>query len=159
MPFRLWPKRKLTQDSHLEARVRRLEKNPKAFVTWPELRAHWNSMSAGNGLLQRVEDLKVWHTDTEGMIAEFVKDLAVAESKLNRLFPLQDDDDDDAKVLGDSATVTERILSPEPFSYNNVEPLAAASKLSMSKLPTTFTRRSSGSTERTALDASSLRLS
>jgi hypothetical protein len=42
---------------------------------------------------------------------------------------------------------------------NKLGPHAVASKLSMSKLPTTFTRRSSGSTERTALDASSLRLS
>jgi hypothetical protein len=95
------------------------------------------------------------------MIAKFAKDLAVMESRLDKLLPLDNEDDDDGgnNMAEHSATVTERSLSLEPFSYNNVGPHAAASKLSMSKLPTTFTRRNSGSTERTALDASSLRLS
>jgi hypothetical protein len=94
------------------------------------------------------------------MIAEFAKDLTIMESKLNKLLPLDDEDEGDGvdKMVERSATVTERSLSPE-FSYNNVGPHAVASRLSMSKLPTTFTRRNSGSTERTALDASSLRLS
>jgi hypothetical protein len=118
-------------------------------------------MSGGNGLLRRIGDLEAWHTDTDEMMAEFAKDLTIMESKLNKLLPLDEDDDDDGgdKTAEHSATVTERSLSLEPFSRNNVGPHAVASKLSMSKLPTTFTRRSSGSTERTALDASSLRLS
>jgi hypothetical protein len=161
MPFRLWPKRKHTKLSRLESRVRRVENNAKAFVTWPELWNHWHSMTAGNGLLRRVADLETWTTGADEIIAEFARDLTIMENKLNKLLPLEDDDDDDGgdKMAEHSATVTERSLSPEPFSRNNVGPHAVASKLSMSKLPTTFTRRSSGSTERTALDASSLRLS
>jgi hypothetical protein len=118
-------------------------------------------MTAGNGLLRRVADLETWTTGADEIIAEFARDLTIMENKLNKLLPLEDDDDDDGgdKMAEHSATVTERSLSPEPFSRNNVGPHAVASKLSMSKLPTTFTRRSSGSTERTALDASSLRLS
>jgi hypothetical protein len=162
MPPRLWPKRKHTKISRLESRVRRVENNAKAFVTWPELWNHWHSMSGGNSLLRRIGDLEAWHTDTDEMMAEFAKDLTIMESKLNKLLPLNEDEDKDDggdKMAEHSATVTERSLSPEPFSCNNVGPHAVASKLSMSKLPTTFTRRSSGSTERTALDASSLRLS
>jgi hypothetical protein len=164
MPFRLCPKRKHDKMSRLESRVRRVENNAKAFVTWPELWYHWNRMTAGNGLLRRIGDLEAWHTGTDKMMAEFAKDLTIMESKLNGLLPLDDENDEDDggdggdKMPENSATATERSLSPEPFSYNNVGPHAFASKLSMSKLPTTFTRRSSGSTERTALDASSLRL-
>jgi hypothetical protein len=160
MPFHLWPKRKPTKDARLESRVRRLERNPKHFVTWPELWNFWNSMTAGTDLVQRVGDLEAWHADTDGMIADLAQDLAAMERKLNTCLPPDDnDDDEDDKVLEQLTTATERSVSPEPFSYKNVGPLAAASKLSTSKLPTTFTRRNSGSTERTALDASSLRLS
>lgn len=152
MPFRLWPKR--SKKSKLAGRVRRLENQSKLWVTGPQVWAHWRSMAAGHGLLARVGDLEKWREDTEVALEELMKDVAIMERKLNKLLPVDDDEED--KESEGSATACSQ--STEAFSDNNVGPHAATLNVSPVELPTTFTRRKSDSPDRTALDASKLRL-
>ena len=84
-----------------------------------------------------------------------MRDVTVAERKLNEILP--DDDNDDGATSKRSSTASDSSL--DVFSSdNNVGPGAASLKLAPGETPVTFTRRKSNSAERVTLDGSSLRL-
>lgn len=147
MPLRLWPKR--SKRKNLETRVRRLEKEKKCFATTLDICNHWNEMASGNGLTRRIAALENWQENTNTVLLRLMEDLTVAERKLNRILPL----DNDAKSGRPSAAGTSSL---DVSSENNVGP---SPMLLPGETPVTFTRRKSDSAERVTLDGSGLRLS
>jgi hypothetical protein len=152
MPLRLWPKR--SKRKQLETRVHRLEKERKRFTTTLDVCNHWNEMASANGLTRRIVALETWQENTDTVLLRLMKDLTVAERKLNRILPGDDgDNDDDATSKRLSAAGTSSLgVSGE----NNV---GLSPMLAPGETPVTFTRRKSDGAERVTLDGSGLRLS
>ena len=158
MPLRLWPKR--SKRKQLETRTRRLEKKKKRFATTLDVYNHWNETASGNGLTRRIAALENWQENTDTVLLWLMKDLTVAERKLNRFLPVDDDNDDDNDDDDDDKVTSKRsstaaTSSLDVSSDNNVGP---DPMLSPGGTPLTFTRRKSNSAERVTLDGSGLRL-
>jgi hypothetical protein len=149
MPLRLWPKR--SKRKQLESRVRRLEKEKKR-TTALDVCNHWNEMASGSGLTRRIAALEAWQENTDTVLLRLMKDMTVAERKLNRILPEDQDNDGD---LTSKRSSTAGISSLDVSSDNNVGP---GPMLLPGETPVTFTRRKSNSAERVTLDGSGLRL-
>jgi hypothetical protein len=147
MPLRLWPKR--SKRKSLETRVRRLEKDKTRFATTLDVCNYWNEMASGNGLTRRIAALETWQENTDLVLLRLMKDVTVAERKLNQFLPGGDGDDDKSSKRSSSA----RTSSLDVSSDNNVGPTLAPGET-----PVTFTRRKSNSAERVTLDGTGLRL-
>lgn len=151
MPLRLWPKR--SKRKQLESRVRRLEKEKKRFTTTLDVCNHWNEMASGSGLTERIAALETWKENTDTVLLRLMKDMTVAERKLNRILPGGEDNDGDDLTSKRSCTAGTSFL--DVYSDNNVGP---GPILLAGETPVTFTRRKSNSAERVTLDGSGLRL-
>lgn len=147
MPLRLWPKR--SKRKSLETRIRRLEKDKNRFATTIDVCNYWNEMASGSGLTRRIHALETWQENTDIVLLRLMKDITIAERKLNQILPLDEGDDDAASKQTSIASD----LSLDISSENNVGPT-----LSPGETPVTFTRRKSNSAERVTLDGSGLRL-
>lgn len=144
MPLRLWPKR--SKRKQLESRVRRLEKEKKRFTTTLDVCNHWNEMASGSGLTKRIAALETWQENTDTVLLRLMKDMTVAERKLNRILPGD---------LTSKRSSTAGTSFLDVSSDNNVGP---GPMLLPGETPVTFTRRKSNSAERVTLDGSGLRL-
>ncbi|KAM0707193.1 hypothetical protein Q7P35_006524 [Cladosporium inversicolor] len=155
MPLRLWPKRSKHKRKPLETRLRRLEKASTRFATTLDVCNSWNEMASGSGLTPRIKALETWRENTDIVLLRLMKDVTVAERKLNGILPGDDGDDDGttSKRLSTASTSSLNIGSD-----NNVGPGAASPMLAPGETSVTFTRRRSNSAERLTLDGSSLRL-
>lgn len=106
-------------------------------------------MASGNGLTRRIHALETWQENTDIVLLRLMKDITIAERKLNQILPLDEGDDDAASKQTSTASDSSLDISSE----NNVGPT-----LSLGETPVTFTRRKSNSAERVTLDGSGLRL-
>jgi hypothetical protein len=149
MTLRLWPKR--SKCKSLETRVRRLEKDKNRFATTLDVCNYWNEMASGNGLTRRIHALETWQEDIDIVLLRLMRDVTVAEHKLNQILPLDDGDDENDATSKGASTASDSSLNVS--SDNNVGPT-----LSLGETPFTFTRRKSNSAQRVTLDGSGLRL-
>jgi hypothetical protein len=147
MPLRLWPKR--SKRKSLETRLRRLEKDKNRFATTLDVCNFWNEMASGYGLTRRIQALETWQENTDIALLRLMRDVTVAERKLNMILPLDEDEDDGTTERASTA----RTSSLDVSSENNIGPT-----LLPGGTPVTFTRRKSNSAERVTLDGSGLRL-
>jgi hypothetical protein len=145
MPLRFWPKH--SKRKSLETRLRRLEKDKNRFATTLDVCNFWNEMAFGNGLTRRVQALETWQENIDIVLLRVMRDVTVAERKLNMILPLDEDDGTTER------SSTARTSSLDVSSENNIGPT-----LSPGETPVTFTRRKSNSAERVTLDGSGLRL-
>ncbi|GAB7322550.1 hypothetical protein MBLNU13_g03470t1 [Cladosporium sp. NU13] len=153
MPLRLWPKR--SRRKQLETRVRRLETEKKRFATSSDSCNPCNEMASGSGLTKRIAALETWQENTDTVLLRLMKDMTVAERKLNKILPGGDNDDDDDDATSKRSS-TASASSLDVSSDNKVGP---SLMLTPGETPLTFTRRKSNSAERVTMDGSSLRLS
>jgi hypothetical protein len=109
----------------------------------------WNEMASGYGLTRRIQALETWQENTDIALLRLMRDVTVAERKLNMILPLDEDEDDGTTERASTA----RTSSLDVSSENNIGPT-----LLPGGTPVTFTRRKSNSAERVTLDGSGLRL-
>jgi hypothetical protein len=150
--LRHWPK--LPKRKQLETRVRRLEKDKQRFATTLDVCNLWNEMASGHGLTRRIKTLEAWQENTDAVMLRLMKDVTVAERKLNKILPSDDSDDDTSSKRTSTASAS----SFDSSSDNDVGSVAMIPVLSLGETPVTSTRRKSNSAERVTLDGSGLRL-
>ena len=153
MPLRLWPKR--SKRKPLETRVRRLEKSTKHFATTLDVCNFWNEMASAHGLTKRLKALETWQEDTDLVLLRLMRDVTVAERKLNKILP-GDDSEEEEDGEGESGRSTSGSAASLKVSGGNY--VGPAPMLAPGETPVTFTRRKSNSAERVTLDGSGLRL-
>ena len=112
-------------------------------------------MASGHGLTRRLKALEILQEDTDAVLLRLMRDVTVAERKLNRIVPGGDsDDEEDGDGDEESGRAsTAGTTSLEVSGEKNVGPM-----LALGETPVTFTRRKSNSAERVTLDGSGLRL-
>lgn len=112
-------------------------------------------MASGSGLARRIAALETWQEKTDLVLLRLMRDVTVAERKLNGILPGGDSDEQEEEDEGTSKRSSSTTGTPslDVSSDNNAGPT-----LSPGETPVTFTRRKSNSAERVTLDGSGLRL-
>lgn len=148
MPLRLWPKRSKRNNPR--------NQSPPPRKRQKTLRHHARRLqllernASGHGLTRRIKALKTRQEDTDAVLLRLMRDVTVAERKLNRVLPGDDSDDEDDGDAELRRSASGRTSSLDVVSNKNVGPTLAPGET-----PATFTRRKSNSAERVTLDGSS----